>query len=317
MRTSLKAGGTGGRRATAHTRNTQKGLKRRRAAQPNDWLLYLEPIVRELSIALEVLSRLRWAHALQRRGIAVAPLPAGRYSAKFAASEVPPPSSIFRDADRRSQVLAALKSPEDIAATVPRAVLLSQLAVWELELRLWGDAIWEKLGERIRLREQRANLIDFIHGGFAAGASVAQAALAYDQVCSAPNEIHKTRFGTMSRSYAPVDEFGNETGEEISPEELEELAGGARDERELRRLYRGEHKKSLGGVRDIDPALLRSAQELARTDAERTKDVGSVSSAMASSSGSVIARGTGRLVLRRADHGEQISRSTRPKKGTS
>jgi len=282
-----------------------KRTKKRRASRPNDWLLYLRPIVLEVPIALEILTRLRWAHALQQRGIAVAPSPARAYRPKFALSEPLPQDTVFRDGDARAKVLAALKSPEEIAATLSGAELQRQLDVWECEVTMWGVAIWQKLGEHLRLRDQRADIVDFIRGEMSPGISEAKAAVLYDRLTSEPNAMHNTEFGSVMRMYVPTDEFGNEAGE-MSPQDLEDLASPGRDVRELRRLYRGEHKKSLGGVRDVSPGLLRPADEPSSTERDGTNDTGFVSSASARGSGNVAAVSTGQLVLRRADNGNQI-----------
>src|SRR4051794_34893105 len=87
------------------------GRKQARVPRPTDWLLFLAPVATEIAGVVELVRRLRWAYALARRGIAVAPWPAGAFKARSAGM----PSAIKR-----------LRTPEEMAASVPKQELKRQ-----------------------------------------------------------------------------------------------------------------------------------------------------------------------------------------------
>lgn len=246
----------------------RRGRPAKRSAQssrPTDWLYYLEPIVRELPVALEILRRLRWAFALKEKGLAVAPWPAGRYRMPRAPSQSEErasnwPASAFGFLRSPQDVLRRLLAPEEMAAKLGRAELKRHLDRWESEVRDWGHAIWLGRGETLRLRSQRWKLRESIETlkVFPGGEwSDSRAARVINDVESNPHQMLPIgKDAQMSHVFAPADEFGNISDVELTDEDVAEFAARPLDERQLRRIYRGESKKGQGGVLDVDTALL-------------------------------------------------------------
>jgi hypothetical protein len=156
----------------------RRGRPRKRpggTSKPTDWLGYLQPIVREIPVALEILRRLRWASALKRRRLAEAPWPAGRYRIPSLLDAKERISSWrgmkFGFLHEPEDVLLRLLAPEEMAAKLTSAELRRNLDHWESEVRDWGQAIWLARAETLRLREQRSKLASEATSSFASGRS--------------------------------------------------------------------------------------------------------------------------------------------------
>jgi hypothetical protein len=232
-----------------------------RTQPPPDWLRYLERVAAELPVALEILRRLRWAHALSRRGFKTAPLPAGRYRppSRPGWAKVPQPEWLITSEREPDQVEAALLTPEEMVATLTADEIKQLLDEWEAEVTQWGLAIWERRGDTLRLRQQRTELLDAIDRTRLFDPSIGEAeAIRLDhQAAAEPGKQHRSRSGaTFALGIQLVDEFGNDIDGPLDADTLEQLAAKPEDERSLRRRRRGDLKKSRGGVSDVDPRLV-------------------------------------------------------------
>lgn len=240
---------------TKHSRRRGKAT-RTRSSRPTDWLLFLEPLLPEIEAAVEILRRLRWAVELSKRGLA----------------EAPGPLPGWRNPYRpriKSGLVESVLMPEEMVATLKPLDLRSLCDVWESEVREWAQAIWERRGDTLRLREKRQSYreaIDDLRSGppqfgdptitDAAGARLV------NQLRAEPGRMFKLRTGAgIMHAHSFTDPFGNalptDEEERLLKETEEERAERPEDDRALRRLVKGEHKKSRGGVRDIDSRLLR------------------------------------------------------------
>src|SRR5215831_19077690 len=131
----------------------KKKSPRRRTPKAYDWISYVAPLADEMSAAVEILIRLRWAHALARRHLAVAPSTfpggGGRYRSRSVDSDV-------------QEILDRLLAPEDIVQQIQPEEIKKLLDDWESEVREWGMALWKHRGEVLRLRGERNELLDDI-----------------------------------------------------------------------------------------------------------------------------------------------------------
>jgi hypothetical protein len=234
------------RRQPAHTRINK----------PADWLFFLEPLVRQMAATLEILRRLRWAVELSKRGLSEAPGPLpgwrNRYKPKLTTGFV-------------ENVLM----PEEMVASLTLLELQKLQSEWESEVAQWAQGIWDRRGDTLRLREKRRLYregIETLRSGPVrfSDPSISDAAAArlVNQLRAEPGKWVRLRSGAQwMHAHAFLDPFGNALPTEVEwrmlKETEEERAKPPLDDRALRRLVRGAHKKSLGGVHDIDPRLLR------------------------------------------------------------
>jgi hypothetical protein len=247
----------------------EASLRSSRNTEPVDWVAYLEPVASELPVALEILRRLRWAFALKERGLSEAPQPTGRYrrmaptrTANESSGRGIPRARDFGFVHEADDVVALLLSPEEMVATIDLATLRGQLDLWEAEVRAWGKAIWTKRGDELRLRRQRSDLrrqIDWLKLLEGEPITDAKAARVINDADSHPGEIQAIGPNSRySRILSPCDEFGNDSDEALDAETLSDAAEKQFEDRELRRVYKGESKKGRGGVLQIERLLLKS-----------------------------------------------------------
>lgn len=209
----------------------------------------------EIEAALEILRRLRWAVELADRGLSEAPalMPGWRnpYKPKL-----------------KSGLVESVLMPEEMVASLKPADLRNLRDNWESEVREWGQAIWEHRGDALRLRKRRREYQRAIEDlrrpdGFGdPKLSETAAARIENDLRTRPGEwIALTTGASVMHGHAIDDPFGNplplDEEKRLLEELEEELAERPVDDRELRRIVKGEHKKSRGGVHDIDPRLLR------------------------------------------------------------
>ena len=242
--------------------------KNRRVKPPRDWVAFLRPVIEELPVALEILERLRWAAKLQEKGVEVAP---GVLKPRHYESRLPwQPSDV--NASRAIWTLKELKTPEEMAKTIERDKLKRLLATWEIEVAAWGRAIIGTLGETLRLRQERSELLDLVEQTtrFFPDIGDFEAARIQEQLRSNPERPVETKHGIISRAIVMLDEFGNELQEGPDEELLAEISKEPRDERVLRRILKGEKKKAVGGILDIDEGLLRSGPDTADKRRDRS-----------------------------------------------
>jgi hypothetical protein len=242
-----------GRTSGGHVKRSRQGRKpgHLRSKEPTDWALYLEPLVAEIEAGLEIVRRLRWAVALSERGLRVAPSPAGRYRPHLTAG-----------------IVERLKSPEEMVATLKPLELKQLCDGWESEIGEWGQPIWERRGDTLRLREKRRYYLDQIKGLRSsdkfgdANISNPEAARLVNLLDAEPCVPRHTKSGVrIIHAHVFTDPFGNplphDEEQRLLKETKEERATLREDDRTLRRLLTGGLKKSLGGISDIDPRLLR------------------------------------------------------------
>ena len=234
-----------------------KRARKRRVQEPLDWVAFLRPVVEEIPVAIEILERLRWAASLQKRGVKVA---RGRFGERrYYESRCPwQPSTVIPS--RTIRTLSELKTAEEMASTIEREQLCRLLAAWELEVKTWGRAIIRTMGETLRLRQERAELLEAVQQttAFFPDMRESEAARVHDELLSNPERTVETKHGSLSRAIVMCDEFGNELYEGPDEELLAEISRQPRDERVLRRILKGDQKKRVGGVFDIDRCLLRT-----------------------------------------------------------
>lgn len=236
-------------------RRTRKAA-RPRSTKPTDWVHFLEPLVPEIEAALEILRRLRWAVELADRGLMEAPSP------------FPGCHNLYTPSLSTGLVESVL-TPEEMVATLKPLELRQLRDEWEAEVREWGQGIWERRDETLRLRNRRHGYLEQIENlrGGADGfgdpnMTVAAAARLENQLRAEPGKEFTLKTGvSVWRGYAITDPFGNplplDEEKRLLEEMEDELAEQPKDERALRRIVKGEDKKSRGGVHDIDPRLLR------------------------------------------------------------
>jgi hypothetical protein len=232
----------------------------KRAAKPNDWLEYLRPIADELPVVVELLTRLRCARDLKERGLTQVPGPAGSYKDREPTIEPLPPG--LMQLENPAEIHSRLLSPEEMARRLSIEDLRALVTAWEAEIREWGEAIWGRRKETLRLRKERSDLMKMVAfvRSFAPNVGQMEAARLVADVQSTPGQHRRSRSGAgMVRLLGLSDVFGNDLPGELSPDEIEELAGPPPDERALRRLVNREHKRGRGGVYDVDERLLRPA----------------------------------------------------------
>jgi hypothetical protein len=238
--------------------SSRREVAPRRSGAPTDWLLFLEQWLPEIRAAAEILRRLRWAVELSKRSLAEAPGPLPGWRAPY------------RPRRTRGPVERVLL-PEEMVARMRLPELEKHLNEWEIEVREWAHGIWERRGETLRLRDRRRRYREGIdslrnrsHRFGHPDISDAAAARHINQCESRPGVMIPIPGGHGKQGHFHVftDPFGNP----LPPDEEERLLREAEDERiarplhdkELRRIFKGEHKKSRGGILDIDPRLLRS-----------------------------------------------------------
>lgn len=252
------------------TRRSSGAAKDRRAPPPADWLAFVYRVQQEMAVAAEVLRRLRWAAALKKRGLKRAPVPAPllpvwTFQPPTDGSYEPdplPPAGRYRDIAER------LLRPEEMAEQLPAAKLQKLLADWELEVKEWGAAIYRARGDTLRLREKRSDYLADAEVArmFHPDVTAIHAASEYNELKALGRVDRKRREGakietafTESRVFEPLDDFGQPLP--MSEKQRESIEAAIRepleDQRALRRLLKGDLKKSRGGVLDIDEGLLK------------------------------------------------------------
>jgi len=229
--------------------------KQPRTEQPTDWLFFLEQHLPEMEAALEILRRLRWAVALSERGLTEArgPLPGfrNRYSPRV-----------------KSTLVEAVLLPEEMVARLSPQELRQLCDEWESEVLEWGKGVWERRGDTLRLRARRHEYragIEGLRGGPFGDESLTDAAAAkiVNRLNAEPEKVLTLKNGvSVMRFHSFDDPFGNplplDEEQRLLDETEEDRKEPLADERALRRIIGGGHKKSRGGVRDLDPRLLRS-----------------------------------------------------------
>jgi len=216
---------------------------------------FLEPLLSEIEAAIEILRRLRWAVRLAERGLSVAPGPLPGWQTRYQ-----PTVETGR--------VASVLMPEEMVARLEAAELRNLCDEWEAEVREWGRGIWERRGDTLRLRGRRQRCLDAIEGlrnGPYGDPTLSEATAARiaNQLDAEPGTMFKLPNGNqVMHAHCFEDPFGNplpyDEEERLLQETEEDRVEPLEDDRALRRLVKGEHKKSRGGVRDLAPRLLRS-----------------------------------------------------------
>jgi hypothetical protein len=209
----------------------------------------------EIEAALEILKRLRWAVELSKRGL----------------SEARGPLTGWRKPYRpvlKEGLVEAVLMPEEMVARLTQAELLALRDYWESEVREWGQGIWERRGDTLRLRARRHDYLrqmESLRGDPFGDPSLSNAAAArlVNRLNSEPGKMIDLPNGAgVMHAHSFDDPFGNplplEEEQRLLDETLEERCEAPEDDRALRRIFEGTHKKSGGGIHDIDPRLLRS-----------------------------------------------------------
>lgn len=234
--------------------NDQRKPAGPRSKKPTDWLSFLEPLVTEIDAALEILRRLRWAVELSSRGRSVAPRPL-------------PGSTQAYEAKNVTGLVADVLMPEEMVARLTLEQLTHLRDEWETEVAEWGRGIWERRGETLRLRARRHDYTEDIewvrNAPPFAGEEISDAAaarLVNDARAGLLAKLKKPE-GALFDAHFVTDPFGNlvppDEEARLLEKTEEERSEPLEDDSSLRRIVKGTHKKSLGGVRNLDPRLLR------------------------------------------------------------
>ncbi len=243
--------------ASSKKSGKRRGPRRKRVSTPTDWLLYLEPLVVEIETALEIVRRLRWAVELSKLGVSEAPGP------------LPGCRNPYRP-QLNTGLVEGVLLPEEMFAKLKSSELRELLREWEVEIREWAQGIWKRRGDTLRLREKRRRYVDAIDklkNGPPEFSDPKMSAFAVARLVndleSRPGEERRTKRGVgVMHAHAFTDPFGNQlppcAEKKLLDETEDERAAPHEDDRALRRLVKGESKKADGGVRGIDPRLLRS-----------------------------------------------------------
>jgi hypothetical protein len=92
-------------------------------------------------------------------------------------------------------VRTRLLTAEEMAETLDTPTLGKLKNEWEAEISDWGQAVWEKRGETIRLREERASLRSNTEMLRAFGVGDAEAARVWNDAGTQPGVVQRTKRG--------------------------------------------------------------------------------------------------------------------------